>query len=115
MSDLKEKLFHREYNPPAEKLSCPCVVDKQIEEMAVELGVYACKKTPCKHCAVDYDCIWLEQATRLYNAGYRKASDVAREIFEEIERCFMYDGKYIGHISQRTFVELKKKYTEGGE
>ena len=25
-------------------------------------------------------------AERLYNAGYRKASDVAREIFEEIEK-----------------------------
>ena len=28
-------------------------------------------------------------ATELYNAGYRKASDVAREIFEEIEECYV--------------------------
>ena len=44
-------------------------------------------------------------------AGYRQASDVAREIFEEIENYFMYDGKYIGRISQSKFTELKKKYT----
>lgn len=51
----------------------------------------------------------------LYNAGYRKASEVAREIFEQIEKYFMYDGKYIGHISQSKFAELKKKYTEEGK
>ena len=60
--------------------------DKQIEEMAVEMGVSDCKKRPCKHCAVGTNCIWLEHAERLYNAGYRKAEDVTRGIFEEIEK-----------------------------
>ena len=58
-------------------------------------------------------------ATALYNAGYRKASDVAREIFAEIEKL-KYNGwsavnvypciDYIG------LAELKKKHeSEGAE
>jgi hypothetical protein len=56
-------------------------------------------------------------AYELYNAGYRKANDLAEEIFAEIEKllvCRMtpevpfIDDRLITDIS-----ELKKKYTEG--
>ena len=103
--------------------------EKQIEEMAIELGVYACKKTGCINCAVDYNCSWLNQATRLYNAGYRKAQEVAREIFEEIdniieswkiiERSKEYNElirtSYNGRMIVKCVAELKKKFTEDGK
>ena len=91
--------------------------DKQIEEMARIL---------CEDCAKDpLPCILIEttkmcdsvfeQVEALYNAGYRKASDVAREIFEEIENCFFEE--LVGCteaklIDEEMFAELKKKYTE---
>lgn len=37
--------------------------------------------------------------------------EVAREIFEEIEGCFMF-GERIYSIDKITYAELKKKYTE---
>ena len=56
-------------------------------------------------------------ANYLYEAGYRKSTDVAREIFEEIENIAILNG----YISVKDFytehpliAELKKKYTEGG-
>ena len=53
----------------------------------------------------------------LYADGYRKSTDVAREIFEEIE-SLMFDGAIGGKypakvINPDKFAELKKKYTEG--
>ena len=63
--------------------------DKQIEEMAKVLCVdYPnCVQCICKSiesigdgCTTKFDC------EKLYNAGYRKTSDVAREVFEEIEK-----------------------------
>ena len=70
----------------------------------------------------------VETAKALYNAGYRKASDVAREIFAEIEklRCtFTYP--YLGangtifnktdfnfHMRIEDYNELKKKYIVEG-
>ena len=94
-------------------------MENQIEKMAIELGINSCKKTPCKNCAVDYCCIWRNQAARLYNAGYRKASEVAEEIFAEIEQHLetgitLY-GETVHFVRIGTLAELKKKYTEGGE
>ena len=45
--------------------------------------------------------------------------EVAREIFEEIEKCMMHDiiptiGVYKGSLELR-IAELKKKYTEEGK
>lgn len=54
----------------------------------------------------------------LYNAGYRKQSDVAREIFREIEDCMSCfedddDGYLLKKCEFEFFMrELKKKYTE---
>lgn len=49
--------------------------------------------------------------------GYCKASDVAREIFEEIESIMAY-FPINGHtntaiLNENDFAELKKRYTEG--
>lgn len=95
--------------------------DKQIEEMA---------KVLCKDCARDAlpcsltitgimcDAV-MEQAEALYSAGYRKASDVAREIFEELEKIAIHGTTFHGlclmSMGEVAFAELKKKYTEGVE
>ena len=59
----------------------------------------------------------VEDAEALYNAGYRLATEVAEEIFAEIEKRFMYraNDAYKGDIfiDSVDFAELKKKYTEG--
>ena len=47
-------------------------------------------------------------ATDLYNKGYRKSEEVAREIFEEIEDIM----NNIGHFDEIDFKALKNKYTE---
>lgn len=110
--------------------------DKQIEEIAIELGVDACKKTGCINCAVNSDCIWLYKATRLYNLDYRKASDVAEEIIKDLESSIdsllivfkeertkedvidtplaeYLSGKIDAYASTKfRLAELKKKYTE---
>lgn len=88
--------------------------DKQIEEMARAMCFQreSCTVTSCTR--VNCETTWL--AENLYNRNYRKASEVAREIFAEIERMMIYgeiDGKYpIKVIFPDKFAELKKKYTE---
>ena len=54
-------------------------------------------------------------AEKLTAKGYRKASKVAEEIFEEIweNADLLYDGyRDIVVITEKDFAELKKKYTE---
>ena len=55
-------------------------------------------------------------AKALYNAGYRKATDVAREIFEEIQRRFkeLYEEGKISPFQccVKAINETEKKYTE---
>ena len=103
--------------------------EKQIEEMAREL-CDATQKTNqgcnsicyprgmCAHCKV--------MAEHLYNAGYRKASEVAEEIFGEIDKILSHKRDFnCSEIAfgyewalaevRRQYAELKKKYTEGGE
>ena len=89
--------------------------EKQIEEMrylADELG---------KAISTEYEKRVLADERKLEEAlkanGWRKASEVAREIFEEIENIAILNG----YISVKDFytehpliAELKKKYTEGG-
>lgn len=61
-------------------------MNKQIEEMAWDLcdipkhpSIRSCEQCGNKHCLAMY------YAKRAYNNGYRKSSDVAREIFEEFK------------------------------
>ena len=52
-------------------------------------------------------------AEKLTAKGYRKASEVAGEIFEEIEDTLDRCAKDNGAMIIRALAELKKKYTEG--
>ena len=83
--------------------------NNQIAEMAKDLRkseFWYFDDTDC-----DFELERKKTAENLYNAGYRKASDVAREIFEEIENLFLKDNFRL--ICNRSdFAELKKKYTE---
>lgn len=96
--------------------------DKQIEEMAKDICKFGCVCT-CLECEYvkladdDCACIDVKIAEGLYNAGYRKASDVAEEIFAEIEECMRDfedddDGYILKKCEFEFFMrELKKKYT----
>ena len=86
--------------------------DKQIEEMAKIIGDNTEQDTMWSEI---YDC-----ANALYNAGYRKASDVAEEIFAEIYKALnnsvkteLFKGTWFDYSKFITEVDkLKKKYTE---
>lgn len=80
--------------------------DKQIEEMAKMLYDYFGTMILTE---TDSEII----SRYLYKIGYRKASDVAREIFAEIEENAVEHetfGLTLLMIGQRAFAELKKKY-----
>ena len=55
--------------------------DKQIEEMAKDLRALDCLQYNPNY-SIEY-----QRAMGLYALGYRKTSEVAREISEEIEAC----------------------------
>ena len=48
-------------------------------------------------------------AEALYNAGYRKESDVAEEIFAELLKISTADGAY-DYVDSWDIAELRKKY-----
>ena len=83
--------------------------DKQIEEMAKATCKSRFKQDEplCKKCTEK--CIYREIAKLMSDAGYRKADEVAREIFEEIEEYILLEW------NEEAYAKLKKKYTEGGE
>lgn len=90
-------------------------MEKQINEMAKEL-------CHAPHCHIKdlptecyHRCNAYTYAKRSIDAGYRKASDVAREIFEELEK-YLITGctsqwQAVHSIGVGTFAALKKKYT----
>ena len=88
--------------------------DKQIEEMVIALTESQHEFDKAWHKCLHNNCKQPERENVFYakylveNKGYRKASDVAREIFEEIEK-FMSPYRY------PIIAELKKEYTEGEE
>lgn len=106
--------------------------DKQIEDMAKALTAYEkklCDRLPKDKCLLtsaihaQVSCDYCKISEFLVNAGYRKASEVAREIFEEIEKRLDGITIVMGRLdSLRTYhktldkvmanvAELKKKYT----
>ena len=109
-------------------------MNKQIENMCAIMAdaAYAdCENTPLVPESAGIcdkvDCHRCKEARRLMNAGYRKESDVAREIFEEIgavcethltvlEQIEMITpliakgGKHAFDIVLNLLAELKKKY-----
>ena len=107
--------------------------DKQIEEMgkivetAHSTNLEGCEKDSnygdrifclgCDHFDKETCLHTLYVGESLYNAGYRKASEVAREIFDEIETSLVI-GSAIGSevyyaIRAEDYLHYKKKYTEG--
>jgi len=64
-----------------------------------DLGIYDCTEEEYFNTTLDCDYY-------IDNKTYRKASEVAREIFEEIEKHIMLE------FNEVTYAELKKKYTE---
>lgn len=88
--------------------------DKQIEEMANIMKMSIDGLGSGTHNFTGFE-ISTMFAKALYNAGYRKASDVARKIFEEIEdllfkryRIDMSSYDNMGLLEK--LAELKKKY-----
>ena len=85
--------------------------EKQIEEMARTM----CFRNHCdiKSC-VQVNCETTWAASTLYNAGYRKQSEVANAIFDEFAKLLdeFLNRKILCQEFMARFVELKKKYTE---
>jgi hypothetical protein len=92
--------------------------EKQIEEMSFDLcridyckhlSQAECNMTTCAHC----------EAEAIYNAGYRKVSDILREVIDVLSE--LHDHfKSVGDIREAfamlfVIAELKKKYTEEGK
>lgn len=92
---------------------------KQIEEMAKGLHRNRCGGCGEELCEYkiptndEFSCIDYKMATALYNEGYRKASEVAEEIFAEIEEKGKVDEPIVEYyiLSYSELAELKKKYT----
>ena len=94
--------------------------EKQIEE----LGKILCgMKNGCDGCMWDkVHCNERNYAEEIYNAGYRKQSEVAKEIFDEIEKLVSTNKKTVACATYEETIfyiedfiedlaELKKKYT----
>ena len=105
--------------------------EKQIQEIKKILN-YTCNEFDennrhIRNKCNSYDCeYWSEEnycccsfgqkeAEAIYNAGYRKASEVAREIFNEIGKLIEPNGTYLWRFDLIRLAELKKKYTEEKE
>ena len=99
--------------------------ERQIEEMAVILTDGGCTKCNCDENG-KFNCLPMYNAELLYNAGYRKQSEVARELFDEIEKLVSANKKTVGCATYEETIfyiedfiedlaELKKKYTERKE
>lgn len=89
--------------------------DKQIEEMAkIMTEKPSCIGLPCSLCEFNGKppCMERFKARYLYEEGYRKASDVAEEIFAEIGVLVneYLDGRSYKHEFLTKIVEVKKKY-----
>lgn len=79
---------------------------EQIEEMATVISNYFDGFVT----EADIDIL----ALTLYEKGYRKQSEVAREIFNDLKAnqipCVSEDGAVFFCIKSKTFKRLKKKY-----
>ena len=85
--------------------------EKQIEELTNFLW----EQNDCLELYSKGDCRQL--AIELVDAGYRKASEVAREIFEKIDKILKTQERYLYCNPSLTYIyelieELKQNYTE---
>ena len=94
-----------------EKIDCKKCIHFEACQIAFrnskDLGIYDCTEEEYFNSTLDCDYY-------LNNSTYRKASEVAREIFEEIGKLIneYLDGKSYKHEFLTKIAELKKKYTE---
>ena len=103
--------------------------DKQIEEI-YRILLNGCNGIDCNECEgfkKKDGCLHYHNAHSIYNAGYRKASKVAREMFEEIEKMLLdnhiesfknLNDEWVHRFKEslmKMLAELKKKYTEDGK
>ena len=91
------------------------------EEQIVEMAKICCLICEFEHCGKCLNGPGLGNcymatltAQKLYNAGYRKASDVVAEVFEEIEQVLMCGSNDELRLAVR-IAELKKKRLEDVE
>ena len=97
--------------------------EKQIKEMCDVIASMICEiynplcdeyePHTCSHCYANSTKIG-DFAEMLYNAGYHKKSDVAKEIFEELEKLtyrLLNDADYTMGDIVYDITELKNKYT----
>ena len=98
--------------------------NEQIEEIA---KIICGKTSGCENCMFNYNtCFEHKDAEEIYNAGYRKVSDIVNEIFEEISKASAdWETQCMGSYKQgikwgylttdvsKTLAELKEKFTEG--
>ena len=94
--------------------------EKQIEEMAKEIGNFDCFDCDNCKCVVikseNIDCIDYALAEHLIVfKGYRRASDVAGKIIGEILFYMDTHKEFDGADFGRFLAELEKKYTEEGK
>lgn len=85
--------------------------EKQIEAIAKVICGGCPDNKECMHCL----CADWYRAEALYNAGYRKQSEVVKEIFEGIDKLMyrlLNDNHYLAGDIWWDLDELKKKYTE---
>ena len=91
---------------------------REIKKMNKEKQIFEIKD--CIDAVYGADCAYFDVdgfaiANEIYKKGYRKASDVAEEIFAEINKLayrFMNDKHYIFGDMINDLYELEKKYTE---
>ena len=79
-------------------------MEKQIEEIDTLTSVIW--EANHKKSVLDYH--WI--ATEVYKAGYRKASEVAREIFAEIQKIIEVDKFGEAKFDVRELYKIEKKY-----
>lgn len=76
-------------------------IKQTIEEMELVMhNSFGCRYFSTKDMILNNDRFFNREATAIYNAGYRKESDTAREILDEVSKHF--GGKWL--------VDLYKKY-----
>ena len=94
-------------------------MNKQIEEMAkiiheAKMNDIIAKVTGDIEDLIDCPPMNVSVAEALYNAGYRKTSDVAREIFAEINKIIDVDKFGEAKFDVRELYKIEKKYESEG-
>ena len=91
--------------------------DKQMEIEEMAKAVCHLDRT-CDECMTSFECKAMTYAKRFYEAGYRKSTKLAEEIFEEIEKLIalnsyqgdVFTGRFLSIELEDDIAELKKKY-----